>query len=136
MVYILKLDIEYMEGWSMKRCNVRSTGLSPTFWLRAWIIISLSDRELHGYELISSLTEAFPGIITPGIGGMGRGYRILRELEEEGIIIGRWSMEETGPAKKVYRLTDEGEKLREEIIKHVEGMKNYIDKFLALASRL
>ncbi|ACI19382.1 PadR family transcriptional regulator [Dictyoglomus thermophilum] len=120
---------------STRKCRTRVTGLSPTFWLRAWIVVSLSERELHGYELISSLSELFPNLLSPGIGGMGRGYRILKDLEEEGIIIGRWDVEGTGPAKKIYRLTSEGEKLREDIIKHVEEMQDYINKFLELTSK-
>jgi DNA-binding PadR family transcriptional regulator len=119
----------------VKKCRTRITGLSPTFWLRAWIVISLSERELHGYELISSLSEIFPNLLSPGIGGMGRGYRILKDLEEEGIIVSRWDLEGTGPAKKVYRLTSEGEKLREDIIKHIEEMQDYINKFLELSSK-
>jgi len=119
----------------VKKCRTRITGLSPTFWLRAWIVISLSERELHGYELISSLSEIFPNLLSPGIGGMGRGYRILKDLEEEGIIVSRWDLEGTGPAKKVYRLTSEGERLREDIIKHIEEMQDYINKFLELSSK-
>ncbi|MFN3699428.1 MAG: PadR family transcriptional regulator [Dictyoglomus sp.] len=119
----------------MRRCRTKITGLSPTFWLRAWIVISLSDRELHGYELISSLNEIFPNLLSPGVGGMGRGYRILRDLEEEGIIIGRWEVEGTGPARKVYRLTSEGEKLKEDILRHIEEMQEYISRFLELTMK-
>ncbi|HOJ92571.1 MAG TPA: helix-turn-helix transcriptional regulator [Dictyoglomaceae bacterium] len=117
----------------MKRHGAKGTGLSPTFWLRAWIVTSLEGRELHGYELISTLSDIFPGLIPPGIGGMGRGYRILRDLENEGIVISRWDTDDSGPAKKIYRLTEDGERLREEILNYVEEMKGYIDKFLECA---
>jgi len=119
----------------MHRCRhgMRETGLSPGFLLRAWILVTLGNKELHGYELMNSSSNMFPGLIIPGPSGMGRGYRILRMLEMEGLITSRWEVEEPGPARRVYNLTPEGERLREEVISSIEEMKGYIDKFLDFA---
>jgi DNA-binding PadR family transcriptional regulator len=112
------------------RHGIRGMGLSPGFWLRAWILVALGDKELHGYELMSKVCEVFPGLIAPGPSGMGRGYRILRMLEMEGLITSKWSTEEAGPAKRVYKLTPEGEIARKEIIDYAEEMRDYFDEFL------
>jgi PadR family transcriptional regulator PadR len=37
-------------------------------------------------------------------------YRILRQLEEEGIVVSDWETEGTGgPPRRVYRLTEKGD---------------------------
>ena len=35
-------------------------------------------------------------------------YRLLRALEEEGLVASRWSEEAPGPQKRIYELTGEG----------------------------
>lgn len=49
-------------------------------------------------------------------------YRTLRQLEKNGNVVSRWETEESGPARRVYRLTAEGEKHLEEwaaVLEHV-----------------
>ncbi|MCS7202562.1 MAG: PadR family transcriptional regulator [Dictyoglomus sp.] len=117
----------------MNRERKKGLGLSPGFWIRMWILVALGDRELHGYELISKISDIFPGMIGKGIGEMGRGYRILRELEMEGLITSYWDVEGIGPAKRVYKLTPKGEELRRESIKYIREIKGYIEKFIEIA---
>ncbi|MEN2984485.1 MAG: PadR family transcriptional regulator [Dictyoglomaceae bacterium] len=117
----------------MKRERKKGLGLSPGFWIRIWILVALGDRELHGYELISKISDIFPGMIGKGIGEMGRGYRILRELEMEGLITSYWDVEGIGPAKRVYKLTPKGEEFRRESIKYIREIKGYIEKFIEIA---
>jgi DNA-binding PadR family transcriptional regulator len=45
----------------------------------------------------------------PGISGAV--YRYLREMEQDGWVVSEWDTEATaGPARRVYRLTAEGER--------------------------
>ncbi|PMQ01984.1 MAG: PadR family transcriptional regulator [Dictyoglomus sp. NZ13-RE01] len=118
----------------MERIRIKKVvGLSPGFWLRMWILTCLGEGELHGYEIINRISEVFPGIISSGISGMGRGYKILRELELEGLVVSKWDVEEKGPAKRVYRLTPKGLEAKEESIKYIMELKEYIEKFLEIA---
>jgi PadR family transcriptional regulator PadR len=121
----------------MRRCEHRKKEFKfgPGFWLRAWILIILQKKELHGYELMTEINEFLPGFASKGPGDMGRGYRILRMLEEEELITSRWETEETGPARRVYSLTQKGEIVRENIIDYIKQLKQYTDKFINLAEK-
>jgi len=114
-------------------CGIREMGLSPGFWLRAWVLVALGHQELHGYELMSKLYEVLPGLIIPGPSGMGRGYQILRMMEIEGLVWSKWDTEEAGPAKRVYTLTPEGKFAREKVINSIKDMKVCLGKFLNYA---
>lgn len=116
----------------MYRCG-RGMGLSPGFWIRMWVLIALGDKELHGYELISKISDIFPGMMGIGISGMGRGYRILRELEMENLITSYWDLNERGPARRIYRLTPKGKEVRKESIEYIKKLKEYIERFLEIA---
>ncbi|MBC7194769.1 MAG: PadR family transcriptional regulator [Caldisericia bacterium] len=114
------------ERFFIKRC-----GFSPGFWLKAWILVILGKEELHGYEIMSKLGEIFPNFMKcKGPSHMGRGYKILRMLEMEGLITSRWEMNEEGPARRVYKLTEEGEKFRKELIKGIEKNMEFLNKFI------
>ncbi|MDI6861179.1 MAG: PadR family transcriptional regulator [Caldisericia bacterium] len=104
---------------------------SSGFWLKAWILIILGKRCLHGYEIMNKLNSIFPEFfICKGPSHMGGGYRILRMLEEEGLIESKWETQESGPPKRVYWLTENGEKLRERVIKDIEKNIEILNKLL------
>lgn len=76
---------------------------------RPLILWLLSRKPLHGYGIIRELKDrvgikAKPGLI----------YPFLRNLEEEGFIMGRW-IKESGRNIKYYCLTHEGERLLNDI---------------------
>lgn len=61
----------------------------------------------YGYDLLGNLAEhAF----TDGEIEKAVLYRTLRRLEQNGYIVSDWDMEEPGPARRVYKLTRDGEK--------------------------
>lgn len=111
--------------------GIKGNPFAPGFWIKAWILVILGKEELHGYEIMNRLNEFLPGFFCcRGPSHMGRGYKILRMLEMEGLISSKWEMQEEGPARRVYRITEEGEKLKQEIIKSIEENLNYIKKFI------
>jgi PadR family transcriptional regulator, regulatory protein PadR len=63
---------------------------------------------MHGYELIERVPEVAGDDVRVDVGNL---YRILRALEEEGIVTSEWSADLPGPAKRTYRLTDAGSRL-------------------------
>jgi len=113
------------------RFYLKGNQFSSGFWLEAWILVILGKEELHGYEIMNRLNEFLPGFLCcKGPSHMGRGYKILRILEMEGLIKSKWETQEGGPAKRVYSLTEEGKKFREEIIKTIEDNIIFLKKFI------
>jgi PadR family transcriptional regulator, regulatory protein PadR len=67
------------------------------------LLLELAKKPSHGYELIERLGEE--NGIPPDPGNF---YRMLRSLEEEGLVSSTWDTQSTGPARRVYELTDPG----------------------------
>ena len=64
---------------------------------------------MHGYEFIERVPEEVAGEdVRVDVGNL---YRILRALEDEGIVTSEWSADLPGPAKRTYQLTDAGNRL-------------------------
>ena len=76
-------------------------------FLEAAILLLLHERPAHGYELLEQLPRLMPGERVD----MGNLYRILRALEEDGIVASEWREDLPGPTKRVYELTDTGRRL-------------------------
>lgn len=71
------------------------------------LLLLLSERTSYGYDLISRLQEfGFGENQDPGMV-----YRHLRRLERRGMIESRWDTSGAGPARRVYRMTDDGSEL-------------------------
>ena len=68
------------------------------------LLLLLSERRMHGYELLDRVAELIPGERVD----MGNLYRLLRALEEDGLVSSEWDDSLPGPAKRTYDLTPEG----------------------------
>ena len=75
-------------------------------WLQPFLLLALEQWQSHGYELIRRMT-AF------GFEALDRGsvYRILRQLEKDGLVSSGWDTSKEGPARRLYSLTDAGRAL-------------------------
>ncbi len=62
--------------------------------------------QTHGYELIGALREQ---ALTDSTIEPGALYRTLRRLEESGFVSSTWDIAASGPARRVYELTELGE---------------------------
>jgi DNA-binding PadR family transcriptional regulator len=71
--------------------------------VRAAVLALLSERPMHGYEMIQELDSRTGGAWRPSPGSV---YPTLQLLEDEGLIIG--SAEGTGGGRKSFALTDAG----------------------------
>jgi poly-beta-hydroxybutyrate-responsive repressor len=74
-------------------------------YIQPSLMLGLKIKPSYGYELINNIHEfgfvqgqAPPGMI----------YRHLRGLESDGLVQSEWQTEGTGPARRIYRLTPEG----------------------------
>jgi PadR family transcriptional regulator, regulatory protein PadR len=75
-------------------------------YIQPSLLLGLKIKPSYGYELINNIHEfgfvrgqAPPGMI----------YRHLRGLEADGLVHSEWQTEGSGPARRIYRLTPEGE---------------------------
>jgi PadR family transcriptional regulator, regulatory protein PadR len=67
------------------------------------LLLELAKKTSHGYELIEHLSQE--GNTAPDPGNF---YRMLRSLEEDGLVCSTWDTQNSGPARRVYELTDQG----------------------------
>jgi DNA-binding PadR family transcriptional regulator len=71
------------------------------------LLLLLREGETHGYELAETLEELAPGERVD----LGNLYRLLRSLEDEGLVQSRWRDDLPGRAKRTYELTEAGGEL-------------------------
>jgi PadR family transcriptional regulator PadR len=81
------------------RCKVERV---PNF-AQPRLLLELAKKTSHGYELIERLGQE--GSAAPDPGNF---YRMLRSLEEDGLVCSTWDTQNSGPARRVYELTDQG----------------------------
>ena len=61
---------------------------------------------------------------------VGNLYRVLRSLEEQGIVASEWDETLPGPAKRTYELTDAGAAALERWATALTETRTRIDRFL------
>ena len=86
----------------------------------------------YGYQLIEDIGKLpFPGP-APDSAAV---YRMLRELEKNGLVRSEWEHGEAGPSKRVYDLTSEGEeRLAAWVVAFRERVK-MLNRFIALCNK-
>lgn len=67
------------------------------------LLLELAKKTSHGYELIERLSQE--GNVAPDPGNF---YRMLRSLEEDGLVCSTWETQGSGPARRVYELSGLG----------------------------
>lgn len=90
-------------------------------------MLLLKQRTSHGYELMARLEEY--GFSADSV-DPGAVYRTLRRLEAEGAVESEWETSEAGPAKRQYKITEDGKELLDAWAKALRRTKEHIDKFL------
>lgn len=94
------------------------------------LLILLAERPTHGYELLERLPELLGGDRVD----VGNLYRVLRGLEEEGLVTSEWRGDLPGPAKRTYALTAEGRALLDAWLEALGALRTELDDFLTRAA--
>lgn len=90
-------------------------------YIRIGVLILLSTKPSHGYELMKEIKDKTRGFYTPTPGGV---YPILRDLEKSKYIKGEWHKIRNRKIK-TYRITENGKViLRNAIVKQTEIANN------------
>lgn len=100
----------------------RWRGRGVVGFLRPALLFLLSRENTHGYSLIAGLGEFEFNTksIDPSLV-----YRILREMEDDGLISSQIGKESLGPKRKIYKLLPEGKNYLDELI---EGLRRRRDE--------
>ncbi|MFN2217789.1 MAG: helix-turn-helix transcriptional regulator [Anaerolineae bacterium] len=75
-------------------------------FLESCLLLLLHCNESHGYELLEGL-KRFGFEQNPV--DLSTVYRMLRSLEERGLVTSRWETDGGGPARRLYQITEEGD---------------------------
>lgn len=76
----------------------------PKNWLIPAVLMLLRDLNSYGYDLMKGLATFGFAMMNPG-----SLYRILRQMEKDGLLLSTWDTSGQGPARRVYSITEAGE---------------------------
>jgi len=94
--------------------------------LHLLILKILSKGPLRGVDIRSKLKEEL-GLEIPA----SAVYTILSMLEERGFVASSWEVEEKGPARKIYRVTEEGLDYLNEALTKLKEYKRVVEYLLS-----
>jgi PadR family transcriptional regulator PadR len=92
------------------------------------VLLFLREGPKHGYELLERVPELSS---EDGHVDLGNLYRLLRALEAEGLVSSEWEAE-SGPPRRVYRLTDLGAHLLDGWAGSLREIASTVERFLTL----
>ena len=95
--------------------------------LQPFILLVLKGVESYGYELIEKIGEFRFHNSPPDVGAV---YRNLRAMEKEGWVKSKWNTKGAGPAKRIYRITPQGEEILHGWAITLHKRKEALEKFL------
>ncbi|MFZ5633235.1 MAG: PadR family transcriptional regulator [Bacillota bacterium] len=88
----------------------------------------LVKNETHGYELIQKLNQMD---CIDGELEAATVYRMLRRMEQDGLIVSRWEHGEFGPARRQYELTVQGRKSLDDWATALKARVKQIEAFIS-----
>ncbi len=104
--------------------------------LEALILGVLHSGSLHGYEIAKRIKERGGAALAVG---EGRLYPALHKLESEGKVRAKWEPQENKPPRRLYELTEEGQRDLQEKqdawSKFVSGVGSILMTFQAEGNR-
>ena len=116
----------------MNECAVLGKSLSRLTQPSILTVLAAHDAPLHGYAIIQEMAQGpMYGGSAPDPTGI---YRILKQMENNGLITSAWDTSESGPAKRCYELTDEGRACLRRCIDSLACYKASIEELRVLAS--
>lgn len=116
----------------------KNIGFKSSKMLLVSILFSLLNKPSHGYSLLNEIEKT--GIESVEI-PYGVLYRSLRLMETDGLVKSEWHVEETGPSRRIYRITEKGKeylkdwaKISKKRIKSILNLVERIEKILGDSS--
>jgi len=95
-------------------------------FLEPCLLLPLHMDRSHGYDLAQELAPYGLGQIGPSLV-----YRMLRQMEQRGLVTSRWDPEVVaGPARRVYHLTPEGDRHLSDWVGDLRQADAFLHQFL------
>ena len=91
------------------------------------VLLLLAAGPRHGYDLKEQVTT----LVGSDRADVANLYRLLRQLELEGIVRSTWDTAGIGPARRVYRLTTPGRRLLDQWADALRALNETTHAFLA-----
>ena len=101
-------------------------------FLEPCLLLLLRGDATHGYNLLDALRQFG---FTPGSVDASVVYRILHEMEEAGWVSSQWDTAGSGPPRRVYTVTADGEEYLAAWINDLRRTRDEIDQFIATYTR-
>ena len=92
--------------------------------LSAWLLLLLDDRASYGYDLRHALESHHVRSDPAAL------YRVLRQLDDEGLLRSRWVDSTAGPRRRQYRATAKGRRTLGELAGLITAIRDRHRAFL------
>ena len=102
----------------------------PRNWLTPVLLLLLREWSSYGYDLIEKATAFGFAALNPGTL-----YRVLRQMEKEGMVSSAWDTTGQGPARRVYSITEAGEAYLNLWAGSLEQYQRLMESFFRLYTR-
>jgi len=90
------------------------------------ILTLIKDKTVYGAEIYRALKEKFKVEAPKPII-----YALLRRMEYFGFVASTWDVDGGGPARRMYKITEEGLEYLSEAMRGLRDVKNVIDVLLS-----
>jgi DNA-binding PadR family transcriptional regulator len=92
------------------------------------LLAVLAEETAHGYRLAERLGELpICGGQKPDLSGI---YRALKSMEAAGLVVASWDLSDTGPAKRLFRITPAGRQCLTHWIDTLQQYRKHINALL------
>ena len=100
-------------------------------FLQPCLLLLLKVKPSYGYELVENLHQfGFDELPDPATT-----YKNLRIMEQEGWVASQWDTGGPGPARRIYKVTPEGEDLIQSWTVAIRRTQESLNTFLSLYER-
>lgn len=123
------MDFAHLETLKMDLVDCPCTGKNLARLVHPAILAVLARESLHGYLILERLAaEPMFREQPPDPAGV---YRVLKAMEQEGMVTCSWDLQSSGPARRQYRITDRGMACLATWLETITNYQNSISVLLA-----
>jgi poly-beta-hydroxybutyrate-responsive repressor len=101
----------------------------PKSWLVPTVLMLLRDLSSYGYDLMKALAAFGFAMLNPG-----PLYRMLRQMEKDGLVRSSWDTSGQGPARRIYSITEAGEAYLKLWGRSLDHYRTLMDRFFRLCA--
>ena len=94
-------------------------------WLQLLFLRLIHEKPMHGYQILEELHGK--GYVSDGKLEAGSVYTILRRMEKRGLVTSEWEEKVSGPDRRIYKATLEGEEVLRKGIEAMNLRKAVLD---------